>query len=282
MVFLRKKEEMIAFPVCKINIGLHIIARRADGYHDIETIFYPVGLCDAIEFIAADDQYGQDELIVTGIDSLGDLEDNIIIKTIRRLRDFFNIPVLKLHLHKSVPPGAGLGGGSSDAAYLLKALNRFFDLDIPRDRMMEILLELGSDCPFFIDAVPSYATGRGEIMVPVAGRLSGFYLTLLNPGVSISTAEAYRNCRPAIPGVSLSESFNNPPDKWTNLIVNDFEDFAIRKHPVIGEIKDGLYSYGALFSLMSGSGSSIYGIFRETPQLPDRLKKYVIWEGIMQ
>jgi 4-diphosphocytidyl-2-C-methyl-D-erythritol kinase len=187
--------------------------------------------------------------------------------------------MLKIHLHKAIPSGAGLGGGSSDAAFLLRALDRHFNLGAGTETLMKLALELGSDCPFFIDAIPSYATGRGEILVPAGMLLSSYYLILLNPGVGISTSEAYRNCRPEKPSDELLSNYNCPIEKWKDLIFNDFEEFAIKKHPTIGDLKSRLYYSGALFSSMSGSGSSVFGIFRTKPITPDNLKGYIIWEG---
>ncbi len=272
---------MIVFPICKINIGLRITANRPDGYHDIETLFYPLMLCDALEFVVPDESLMKDDLMVTGLNTGSDPEENMVIKTVTKLRGKFNIPFLKIHLHKVVPPGAGLGGGSSDAACFSRAINRYFRLNIPTEQLKVIILEMGSDCPFFIDGSPAYATGRGEILKPVNRVLKGYYLSLLNPGVGINTAEAYRNCRPVTTDTSLDNIINRPLSEWKDLIVNDFENFSFKKQPVIGEIKHELYNHGALFSLMSGSGSSVFGIFSEKPELPEELKKFVIWEGIM-
>jgi 4-diphosphocytidyl-2-C-methyl-D-erythritol kinase len=269
---------MIVFPIAKINLGLHITAKRSDGYHNIESIFYPVLLCDALELVVADKQEGVDYLACTGINTGSDPESNLVTKAARKLRERYFFPYLNIHLHKTIPIGAGLGGGSSDSACLLRAINRIFHLDIPKEELKEISLEIGSDCPFFIDGVPAMATGRGEKLTHVNPVLSGYYLTLLNPGVAISTKEAYQNCSPRKPDSPLEQLISRPVTKWKELIKNDFEDFAFSKHPVIAEIKESLYRAGALFSLMSGSGSSVYGIFREKPVLPDMLKSYVIFE----
>ncbi len=272
---------MITFPTCKINLGLNITSRRFDGYHDIETIFYPVKLCDALEFVVSDRQEGADELIVTGLDIGQNTDDNLVIRATRKLREIYDIPYLRMHLHKVIPPGAGLGGGSADAAYLVRAVNRHFDLNIPVPEIKEIVLELGSDCPFFVESTPSYAEGRGEILTPVSYVIRDHYLVLLNPGVCISTREAYNNCTPSVPGIRLAELINCPIPEWKNLIINDFERYAINRHPVIGTIKDELYRHGALFSLMSGSGSSVFGIFGQKPALSSLLQQYTIWEGMM-
>jgi 4-diphosphocytidyl-2-C-methyl-D-erythritol kinase len=273
---------MIVFPTAKINLGLRVTGKRDDGYHDIETIFYPVGPYDALEFVISDKAGDKDFLITTGINTGCDPEENLVIKALIKLREKYSFPVLKVHLHKVIPAGAGLGGGSSDSSCLLKAINRRFELEISEQELKDIALELGSDCPFFIEGVPAFAAGRGELLKPVTHVLSGFYIVLLNPGVSINTGEAYRNCRPGQPSESLFVLITHPITEWRKLILNDFEDFAFKKHSIIGEIKDELYSTGALFSLMSGSGSSVYGIYREKPELPEKLRRYVIFEGFIE
>jgi 4-diphosphocytidyl-2-C-methyl-D-erythritol kinase len=272
---------MIVFPTAKLNFGLRITAKRNDGYHDIETIFYPVGLCDALEFVVSDKTVKKDFLISTGINACCDPEENLVIKTLIRLREKYTFPFLKIHLHKGIPAGAGLGGGSSDSACILKAVNRRFELNISEQDLKDISLDLGSDCPFFIEGVPSFATGRGELLNPVNQFLSGFYLVLLNPGLGISTREAYQNCRPGQPSESLIQLITHPVTEWKKQILNDFEDFAFKKHSIIRDIKNELYNSGALFSLMSGSGSSVFGLFREKLRLPERLRSYMIFEGFI-
>ena len=272
---------MIVFPNCKINVGLRITGKRPDGYHNIETIFYPVWLSDALEFVIPDQSAGVDILTVTGIDTGSLPENNLVIKAIARLREKQKFPFLKIHLHKAIPVGAGLGGGSSDAACVLKVLTKYFRLNITDEEIKALALELGSDCPFFIDCAPSLATGRGEILTPVKEVLAGYYMVLLNPGVAINTAEAYRNCKANPSASSLKQLIELPVTEWKGLVLNDFEDFAFRKHPVIGHIKDDLYKSHAIFSLMSGSGSSVYGIFREKPELDQDLTKFIIWQGLI-
>lgn len=272
---------MVVFPKAKINLGLLITGKRPDGYHDIETLFFLIGLSDALEFVVSDNSADKDLLVTTGINTGGIPEENLVIKTIIKLREKYSIPYLKIHLHKVIPVGAGLGGGSSDAACFLKAINRYFELNISEQDLKDIALELGSDCPFFIEGVPSFAKGRGEILSPVVNVLSGYYLVLLNPGVSINTREAYQNCKPVKPPNSLTDLITHPITEWKTLLTNDFENFAVKKHSVIGRIKNELYSTGALFSLMSGSGSSVYGIFPSKPDLPADLLDFAIWEGFL-
>jgi 4-diphosphocytidyl-2-C-methyl-D-erythritol kinase len=272
---------MIVFPISKINIGLRITSKRDDGFHNIETIFYPVRLSDALEFVENRESKSGDILTLSGIRVESDPNSNLIMKALARLRNSHDFPFLRVHLHKAIPIGAGLGGGSSDAACLLKAVNRHFSLNIDIASLSAIALELGSDCPFFIDGIPSYATGRGELLTHLTPLVEGFYLVLLNPGVGINTAEAYKNCRPAKPDQNLDSLYLLPVNEWKDFIKNDFEDYAFKIHPIIGEIKTELYNSGAIFSLMSGSGSSVYGIFSKKPQLVESLRKYVIWEGVM-
>ncbi len=272
---------MVVFPKAKINLGLRIIRKRPDGYHDIETLFYPVGLTDALEFVVSSEGLKKDILTLTGINTGSDQEDNLVIKTIKKLREKFSFPILKIHLHKAIPAGAGLGGGSSDAAYLLKSINRCYRLNIDKKYLKAIALELGSDCPFFIDCIPAFASGRGEILTPIEPFPAGHYIILLNPGIKISTREAFQNCRPEEPQSSLLQLINRPVAEWKELIINDFEDYAFKKHPQIADIKKELYSCGALFSSMSGSGSSVYGIFSDKPKIDLRLKDFVIYEGRM-
>lgn len=272
---------MIIFPKSKINLGLRITGKRHDGYHDIETVFYPVGMRDALEFIVSTDSVKKDILTTSGINTGSNIEDNLVLKSVRKLREKYSFPVLKIHLHKVIPVGAGLGGGSADAAFLLKAINRCFKLLIDDNSLKNIALELGSDCPFFIDGKPSFGSGRGELLIPIKPVLTGYYLILLNPEVGINTREAYQNCRPDRPATSLLQLIGRPLTKWKELIINDFEEFAFKKHPIIGQIKNELYNSGAIFSLMSGSGSSVYGIFADKPKLPSKLKNFVIYEGVM-
>ena len=272
---------MIVFPKAKINLGLRITGNRPDGYHDIETIFYPVDLYDALEFVVPAEQLTKDIITISGISTGNNPDENLVIKTAQKLREKYSFPLLKIHLHKIIPVGAGLGGGSSDAVCFLKAINRLFKLSMEEKDLKATALELGSDCPFFIDLSPAFATGRGEILKPVSPVLKGYYLLLLNPGIVINTREAYQSCHPEHPSASLLHLIDNPVNRWKELIINDFEEYAFRRYPMIEEIKNELYNCGALFSLMSGSGSSVYGIFNTKPELPEKLKKLVIFEGIM-
>jgi 4-diphosphocytidyl-2-C-methyl-D-erythritol kinase len=273
---------MIVFPKAKINLGLRITGKRNDGYHNIETVFYPVSLCDALEFVVSPDKVGKDILTVTGIPVGVTPEENIVMKAVSKLREKYSFPWLRIHLHKAIPHGAGLGGGSSDAGCMLKSINRHFSLLIDGNELKSIALDIGSDCPFFIYGDPAYASGRGEILEPISPVLSGYYLMLANPGVGINTMEAYQNCRPESPLTSLLLLTVRDISEWRDSIFNDFEEYAFQEYPVIRRIKDDLYGAGALFSSMSGSGSSVYGIFSKKPgKIPGYLEKMVIWEGLV-
>jgi 4-diphosphocytidyl-2-C-methyl-D-erythritol kinase len=272
---------MVGFPKSKINLGLRITGKRDDGYHDIETVFYPVNLCEALEYVINNDKNGKDILTVTGHDFPGIPEDNLVLKVVRKLRNLFDLPYLKIHLHKAIPAGAGLGGGSSDAASALKMVNRHFGLAMSPNDLKEVALEIGSDCPFFIDSIPSLASGRGEILEPVSPVLKNMYILLLNPEIKVSTREAYEDCIPSKPASSLGELIKKPVSEWKGLIVNDFEKTVFKMHPDIGVIKNSLYDAGALFSSMSGSGSTVYGIFPEKPEITPDLKRHLIYEGLL-
>jgi 4-diphosphocytidyl-2-C-methyl-D-erythritol kinase len=274
---------MITFPRAKINIGLRITEKRQDGFHNIETLFCPIPFCDALEFVVSDDQNKGDILTVTGIEPGGRPEDNLVMNAIKKLRGNYSFPFLRIHLHKAIPAGAGLGGGSSDAAFILKGINRCYGLKIDDATLKEIALEIGSDCPFFIDCTPAFATGRGEKLIPCEKQvLKNHYMMLFNPGIGINTKQAYQNCHPAKPSEPLSELIENlPPAQWKERIINDFEDYAFAQHPLIGMLKEELYSAGAIFSLMSGSGSSVYGFFPVKHVVPVKLKDYVIWQGFL-
>ncbi len=272
---------MVIFPKAKINLGLNITRKRPDGFHDIETIFYPVSFCDALELVANGKEAKEDLLKVTGLNTGGKPENNLVFTAVRKLRENHSFPLLKIHLHKRIPIGAGLGGGSSDAASVLKIINRCFRLSLSTEELKAISLGLGSDCPFFIDSQPAFASGRGEMLKPVNPVMEGFQIVLVNPGVGISTREAYENCIPDEPPASLTEMINHPVSEWKDLIINDFEKTTFKKYPQIGTLKNILYESGAIYSSMSGSGSTVYGIFNRKPVVPDKIKDLVIYEGVL-
>jgi 4-diphosphocytidyl-2-C-methyl-D-erythritol kinase len=270
---------MLVFPKAKINLGLRITGKRADGFHNIETLFYPVGLCDALEMVVNTGQTGKDILTVTGYKLPGSREKNIVLRAIDKLRESASFPGMKIHLHKNIPAGAGLGGGSSDAACTLRTIKRIFNLPLGNDELKVIAATLGSDCPFFIDDQPALASGRGEILTAADNILDNFYAVLLNPGISISTKEAYDDCLPAMHETSLASLIKKPFSEWKDLIINDFEKTIFARYPQLRMIKEALYDSGAVYSSMSGSGSTVYGIFTVKPEIKGDLKKFVIFEG---
>jgi 4-diphosphocytidyl-2-C-methyl-D-erythritol kinase len=270
---------MLVFPKAKINLGLRITGKRPDGYHDIETVFYPVSLCDALELVEDSKESDKDTLILTGYKLPGKPEDNFVLRAVSKLRETYPIPYLRIHLHKNIPAGAGLGGGSSDAACTLRTINRTFGLSMSVDELKIIAAGLGSDCPFFIDCKPAFASGKGEILKPLNNVLAGFYAVLVNPGIIIGTKEAYDNCMPSMPEISLTDLISRPVSEWKELIVNDFEKTVFISHPQIKTIKNALYDSGAIYSSMSGSGSTVYGIFSEKPVIPEKIEQYVIFDG---
>jgi 4-diphosphocytidyl-2-C-methyl-D-erythritol kinase len=276
--FCMKFFKMIVFPKSKINLGLRITGKREDGYHNIETVFYPLNLCDALE-IVENRGTGKDQLTVTGVNSSGITGENLVTRAIRLMREKHSVPPLRIHLHKAIPSGAGLGGGSSDAANTLKLVNRIFDLGISPEEMSEMALSLGSDCPFFIESVASYATGRGEILTPLDISPDGSYIVLLNKGITVSTREAYHSCIPCLAGENLPGILRKPVSEWRGLLVNDFERTVFRMYPEIESMRDELYSTGALYSAMSGSGSTVFGIYESRPELPEDIRESLIFEG---
>jgi 4-diphosphocytidyl-2-C-methyl-D-erythritol kinase len=257
---------VVSFPNCKINLGLNVLRKRNDGFHDIETLFYPIPLYDVLEIIPADKQSGHHEtsLSISGINIEGNKEGNICIKAYRLLKkDFHDLPAVQMHLHKVVPTGAGLGGGSADAAFTLRLLDKNCNLNLSISQLVHYALQLGSDCPFFIFNKPCYAIGRGELLEPAAINLNSFKLVLVNPGIHIHTANAFAKITPSISGRSIKEITRLPVNEWKNELKNDFEEGTFTQYPEIKKIKDELYQAGAEYASMSGSGSTVYGIFKK-------------------
>ena len=251
---------MIAFPNCKINLGLTILRKREDGFHDLETVFYPIPVYDAVEILPSKNKTN---ITITGI-AIGNIEDNLCIKAFHLLKnDYPNLPEVSIHLHKSIPMGAGLGGGSADAAFTLRLLNKTFDLNIPEENIFDYSLQLGSDCPFFLLNKPSVATSRGEILESVNISLKEYKILLVNPAIHISTAEAFKNIKPVIPPKKVKDIIQQPIETWKDELTNDFEKYVFEKYPFIKKIKEDLYEEGAIYAAMSGSGSTIYGIFKK-------------------
>jgi 4-diphosphocytidyl-2-C-methyl-D-erythritol kinase len=258
---------MIVFPNCKINLGLNITAKRADGYHDLETVFYPVGWKEVLEIQNSKfkiQNSGGVELTTTGLTVDGSSENNLCLKAYNLLKkDHPSLPAIQMHLHKTIPMGAGLGGGSADGAFTLKLLNKKFELNLSEAQLLDYALQLGSDCPFFILNKPCFAIGRGEMLSPVELDLSKYHFVIVHPGIHVSTADAFSKLVPKKPTVSVKEIVQQPIETWKGLLKNDFEEIVFAQHPEIAAIKNKLYDHGALYASMSGSGSAVFGIFNK-------------------
>lgn len=263
---------MITFPCAKINLGLNIVSLRTDGYHDIETVFYPIPLYDALEVKLMDDAFPSEtscDIKVTGstVDCADD--DNLVVKAYRLLAQDYEIPRVHAHLFKRIPSQAGLGGGSSDAAFMIRLLDERFRLNLGNAEMERYAAQLGADCAFFITAEPMFATGIGNILEPAdrpEGNLDGHYVAIVKPNVAVSTREAYGHIVPHRPEQSCRDIVRQPIETWKDTLVNDFEAFAFERHPELGRIKQRLYEAGAAYAQMSGSGSALFGIFKQEPK----------------
>ena len=286
---------MITFPNAKINIGLNVVAKRSDGYHDIETVFYPVLLQDALEIkpmrpldpaqlckrleagllVQPDDVFLHYRILpkkedipccsleMTGNEFPFSAADNLVVKAYLLLQKDFDLPSIDIKLHKHIPSGAGLGGGSSDCAFMITLLNRRFNLRMRESMMERYAAQLGSDCAFFIANTPSIATGRGEILNPINLTLKGYTILLVKPDVAVSTAEAYAGVTPHKPETALADAVMRPVSEWKECVFNDFEPSVFKKYPLLADIKQKLYDLGAEYAAMTGSGSTIYGLFRQ-------------------
>ncbi|HSQ43470.1 MAG TPA: 4-(cytidine 5'-diphospho)-2-C-methyl-D-erythritol kinase [Ginsengibacter sp.] len=251
---------MITFPNCKINLGLNILRKREDGFHDLETVFFPINFQDALEIIPSSNKT---QITVTGIVA-GNPENNLCLKAYLLVKkDYPQLPEINIHLHKAIPIGAGLGGGSADAAFMLELLNTKFNLVIPPNKMFDYALQLGSDCSFFLLNKPCLASGRGEVLEPISLNLSGHKILLVNPGIHISTAEAFKKIIPAIPAKKIKDIILQPIETWEKELGNDFENYVFERYPQVKKIKEDLYQKGAVYAAMSGSGSTIFGIFKK-------------------
>ncbi len=268
---------MILFPNAKINLGLHVLSKRKDQYHNIETLIHPVEFCDILEFLPS----CETETIfkLSGIPVTGEMKENLVYKAYMMLKERFNLPQLKIHLHKIIPAGAGLGGGSSDGAFMLKGLNKMFDLRLSMTELRNYAAALGSDCSFFIENLPALVTGKGEILAPAVNYIDNYKILLFFPGFPASTAEAYRGIVPDPDKNSLISILETDIRNWKKNLKNDFEKSIFEYYPVLRDLKDKLYECGAVYASMSGSGSSIYGLFEQDFRMPHELEKNLIWSS---
>ncbi|WP_375447105.1 4-(cytidine 5'-diphospho)-2-C-methyl-D-erythritol kinase [uncultured Fibrella sp.] len=273
---------MIAFPACKINIGLQLTERRPDGFHNLLSAFYPVGWSDALEIIpAATFGFSTSGIPIPGQSNASGNEpmNNLCVRAYDLLRTNHNLPPVQMHLHKVVPIGAGLGGGSADAAATINLLNTQFELNLPVDRREAYARQLGSDCAFFIQNRPQYCVEKGDVFEEIDLDLTGYHIVLVYPTLAISTAEAYAGVTPRRPVVPLRTLLEAPIETWRGRVHNEFEDSLFPTYPVLADIKQQLYDLGALYASMSGSGSTVYGIFSAPPERSDLFSRYTVWEG---
>jgi 4-diphosphocytidyl-2-C-methyl-D-erythritol kinase len=262
---------VISFPNCKINLGLHILRKRDDGFHDLETVFYPLPLTDAIEVIRSAEGASNIRFSSSGLPVQGPLEENLCIRAYRLLqKDFPDLPPVDMHLHKKIPMGAGLGGGSANAMFMLKLLNQKCHLALSQEKLLDYSLHLGSDCPFFIVNQPAVGTGRGEFLQPISLDLSAYSFLLVDPGIHINTAWAFSQLGTPVKKMPIENVIQQPIDTWKKDLHNDFEEPVCTHHPSLRTIKEKLYAAGALYASMTGSGSCFYGIFKKN-NLPSHL-----------
>ena len=260
---------MTVFPIAKINLGLNVVERRPDGYHNLETVFYPVPLMDALEIQPMGEGFPSDvdcDLKVTNIPVEGDEQKNLVVRAYQLLKqDFPTLPRLHTHLWKGIPTQAGMGGGSSDCAYMIRLLNEAFELHLSNEQMIGYAARLGADCAFFILSEPCYAEGIGEVLQPVRLDLSGYFIGVVRPDIPVPTKEAFSRIHPHHPEVCCREVVKQPVETWRDMLSNDFEESVFALHPEIGAVKAKLYDMGATYAAMSGSGSALFGLFKEDP-----------------
>jgi 4-diphosphocytidyl-2-C-methyl-D-erythritol kinase len=262
---------MITFPIAKINLGLNVVEKRSDGYHNLQTVFYPVPIQDALEVQVMDEGFPSDvdcDLKTTNIPIEGDEQRNLVVRAYQLLKgDFPTLPRIHTHLWKGIPTQAGMGGGSSDCAYMIRLLNDLFALGLSDEQMIGYAARLGADCPFFIVSHPCYAEGIGERLQPVSLDLSGWHIGIVRPDIPVPTKEAFSRIRPHYPAKNCRDVVLQPVDTWKNDLVNDFEESVFALHPEIGQVKEQLYNMGATYAAMSGSGSALFGLFQERPDM---------------
>lgn len=274
---------MITFPNAKINLGLNIVEKRSDGYHNLETVFYPVQIEDALEVISMENSKEEFKLEVLGIPVAGNPNDNLVVKAYRLLKEKFDLPPISIILQKQIPSGAGMGGGSADGAFMLKLLNEQFKLNLSQTELEETATKLGADCPFFIANKPIYATGIGNVFSSINISLKGHYIVIVKPDIFVSTKDAFALIKPLVPQKRITDIIQMPIENWKEYLVNDFEKSVFTQYPEIGKIKEELYKVGAVYASMSGSGSSLFGIFKNPLENVNKLfEKHFTWQGKLQ
>jgi 4-diphosphocytidyl-2-C-methyl-D-erythritol kinase len=270
---------MVCFPNAKINIGLNITEKRSDGFHNLESVFYPVGLCDVLEVIENGNTSEQICLQSSGISIPGDFSGNSCVKAYHLISRDYPLPRVKVHLHKIIPIGSGLGGGSSDAAFFIKLLNDKFEIGLSWGEMHNYARQTGSDCSFFINNRPAYAIGKGDQYETFQYSLKGYWVVLIYPNIHIKTADAYLHVSPKMSVSSLEDDvLTLPVEKWKNVIKNDFEESVFNQYPLIGTIKQELYDAGAVYASLSGSGSCLFGLFGRRIIPENKFRDYFVWQ----
>ncbi len=276
---------MITFPIAKINLGLNVVERRPDGYHNLQTVFYPVPISDALEVTTMDPQFPSPydcDLKVTNISIEGNEQRNLVVRAYQLLKqDFPLLPRLHAHLHKCIPTQAGMGGGSSDCAFMIRLLNEQFHLELTDQQMIDYAARLGADCAFFILSRPAYAEGIGEQLQPVALDLSNYWIAVVRPDIPVPTKEAFSLIHPHYPEKNCRDVIMQPIKTWRHDLVNDFEQSVFALHPEIGAIKERLYELGAVYAAMSGSGSSVYGLFHEEIKIGEHFPEMFTWCALL-
>lgn len=288
-MYLCKNENntMLCFPNAKINLGLNIVSKRPDGYHNLETVFYPIGLKDALEIVPADHSIAGADLrsaqtegyrfFQTGIEIQGNARDNLVIKALKLISEEKEIPPIDIHLLKKIPFGAGLGGGSSDAAFMLKLLNSTFSMGYTDDELAKKAAKIGADCPFFTQNRPAFATGIGDELEAIELNLSTYFFVLVKPNIAVPTKDAYATVTPRRPEISLKETVRKPVFEWKHWMKNDFETSVFQKYPAIARIKQHLYDSGAIYASMSGSGSSVFAFFEKETDITGFPADFFVW-----
>jgi 4-diphosphocytidyl-2-C-methyl-D-erythritol kinase len=274
---------MITFPNAKINLGLNVVEKRSDGYHNIETVFYPVGWKDVLEIVPFEKKINRKndlQFHQSGIKITGKIENNSCVKAYGLLKEKYELPPIEMCLHKIIPSGAGLGGGSSDAAFTIMMLNKIFSLNLPDETIENIASSIGADCAFFVRNRPVFAKGRGDEFETINLDLSKYHIVIIKPDVHVNTATAYKNVMPKAASVPLKEIVSRPLTEWKEKLVNEFEFSVFKKYPAIRHVKEQLYEAGALYASMSGSGSAVYGIFDYDVNPDYKFSEYHYWSSI--